>query len=436
MPEIGEIKRGLELGYKSNALHALTPCSICGKPRWVVLSKGKPVNTCCYDCKSQSPAAKHKVSQTLLAQSVRPPATQRTEGEAPQIGDIQYGHALGFASNNPYTRQACVECGTEAWLPLIKGKYSTHCRSCTGKSPERLARFVTTLINNGACGDYPPPRGTINAPELGDIRIGQELGRKNWAKYMWYGCNQCGIPRWATYREGKVVWPLCRKCAARDPKRCQAISVSQLAISGLPPLSPIGDPLNPQIGDLQRAIVLGLGTGWRIRQACKDCGRVRWVRVCKGQPDTIRCVSCARKNPSRIAQAISTRLATKASHQIYGQRRKAGAYYAIRLSPDDPYYTMCNSHGYVLEHRYVMAQHLGRCLLPNPYEVVHHKFGDKRDNRIEMLELTQSGKHIKDHNKGYSDGYDKGYSDGQSTRIKELEEENTLLTFLLERSNL
>ena len=71
-----------------------------------------------------------------------------------------------------------------------------------------------------------------------------------------------------------------------------------------------------------------------------------------------------------------------------GGRRISTYKYILVYCPDHPYKRKGKNNPYVFEHRYIMEQHLGRYLTPK--ERVHHINGDKKDNRIENLYLSES----------------------------------------------
>lgn len=83
-----------------------------------------------------------------------------------------------------------------------------------------------------------------------------------------------------------------------------------------------------------------------------------------------------------------------------GHTKKRGDGYIAVYVPDHPY---ANKEGYVMEHRLVMEEHIGRYLQRG--EQVHHINGKRDDNRIDNLMLLSAKEHQAMHLK---ERHDKG----------------------------
>lgn len=69
-----------------------------------------------------------------------------------------------------------------------------------------------------------------------------------------------------------------------------------------------------------------------------------------------------------------------------GEVKRQNGYLSVTIGPDNPFASMCEGkRPYVLQHRLIMAEALGRPLRSD--ETVHHINGIKDDNRIENLQL-------------------------------------------------
>ena len=131
----------------------------------------------------------------------------------------------------------------------------------------------------------------------------------------------------------------------------------------------------PVVGEIKRAREIGKKTNPSSRfvwHACEDCGIERWVAMVGDKPRKVLCRKCCHR-------------CERSGKWKGGRNHNTAGYITVMLHPSDFYYSMVDRGNYVLEHRLVMAKHLGRCL--HSWEVVHHKNHIKTDNRIENLSL-------------------------------------------------
>lgn len=137
----------------------------------------------------------------------------------PIVGDIQKGRQIGKfgksggSANNAFIYCACIDCGKERWVDFKVGENKSsdlRCCSCS----RRLTAKNRTLRNFA--------EGTLENPEVGDIRRIKDLGYKRgnpYSKYIWVKCLICDKGYWVYLRHSKPATLLCRSCSAKEAKK-------------------------------------------------------------------------------------------------------------------------------------------------------------------------------------------------------------------------
>jgi len=124
---------------------------------------------------------------------------------------------------------------------------------------------------------------------------------------------------------------------------------------------------------------------WYYPHTCSNCGKLVWHQ----RKDLSRaCKECA-------YEVRQTKRGEDHPNWKGGRYLRSDGYYAVQIPEDSEYRSMAfDNRGYVLEHRLIVAQAIGRPLLSE--EVVHHINGNKGDNRWpENLELLpNSASHL------------------------------------------
>lgn len=215
--------------------------------------------------------------------------------------------------------------------------------------------------------------------KIGKLSVVRFLGYKGTRYRATWLCKcECGNEVEVTTRRlTRPRSPRCIKCSKELlslPRPNQKTNAPLVLV----PLGKGEDLSNKRFGRLTVSKYLGKthDKKTQVWECLCDCGNTTNVRSGNLRNGHAKSCGCYKKE-------VSSKSKKGHKHFNYKNGRiKVGEGYIRVLSREHP---NADHHGYVLEHRLVMEQYLGRLLTKQ--ENVHHKNGDKEDNRIENLEL-------------------------------------------------